>query len=282
MDQGLRYIRRQDDHGTIYFITNLAEGKRVDGWVGLAAKGECASIFDPMSGRMGMAGFRPMANGTAEIRLQLDPRESCMVRVFKQKVQAPTWTYLEPKGEPLALAGPWEVTFLEGGEILPKPEKIMALSSWTEWTSEQSPALRGFSGVAHYRIHFQKQQQPAAEWAIDLGTVYHTARVTLNGRNLGDLFSRPMRVLAGTALKDGDNVLEIEVANAPINRAADLGIRGVDWQKVKGEGGGFGIGDFLFHWKKKDASWIPLPSGLIGPVRLMPLTRQLVVPENVK
>ena len=282
MDNGLHYIRRQDEQGTIYFITNLAEGKRVDGWVGLAAKGECAAIFDAMSGRMGMAGFRPTANGAAEIRLQLDQRESCIVRVFNRKVQAPAWTYLEPKGEPMTLAGPWEVTFLEGGEILPKPEKITALSSWTEWTSEQSPALRGFSGVASYRIHFPKPQQPAAELAIDLGTVYHTARVTLNGRNLGDLFSRPMRVLAGTALKDGDNVLEIEVANAPINRAADLDIRGVDWQKTKGEGGSFGIGDFLFHWKKKDASWVPLPSGLIGPVRLMPLTRQLVVPENVK
>ena len=274
MDQGLRYIRRQDDQGTIYFITNLAEGKRVDGWVGLAAKGECAAIFDAMSGRMGMAGFRQNTHGATEVRLQLDPRESCIVRVFNRKVQAPAWTYLEPTGEPLDLAGSWEVQFIEGGEILPKPEKIMALSSWTEWKSEQSPALRGFSGVASYRIHFQKPKQQADEWAVDLGTVYHTARVTLNGRKLGDLFSRPMRVLAGTALKKGDNVLEIEVANAPINRAADLDLRGVEWQKTKGEGGGWGIGDFLFKWQKKDASWIPRPSGLIGPVRLVPLTRQ--------
>ena len=163
---------------------------------------------------------------------------------------------------------------MEGGEILPKPEKIAPLSSWTEWKSEQAPALRGFSGVASYRIHFPKPKQQADEWSIDLGTVYHTARVTLNGQKLGDLFSRPMRVLTGTALKEGDNVLEIEVANAPINRAADLDIRGVDWQKVKGEGGGFGIGDFLFKWEKKDASWVPRPSGLIGPVRLAPLRRQ--------
>lgn len=33
----------------------------------------------------------------------------------------------------------------------------------------------------------------------------------------------------------------------------------------------FMIGDFLFPWTKKDATWNPRPSGLLGPVRLIPL-----------
>jgi len=45
-------------------------------------------------------------------------------------------------------------------------------------------------------------------------------------------------------------------------------------QKTKGENGRLGIGDFLFKWDKKDASRIPRPSGLIGPVRLVPLKRR--------
>jgi hypothetical protein len=33
----------------------------------------------------------------------------------------------------------------------------------------------------------------------------------------------------------------------------------------------FMIGDFLFPWTKKDATWNPRPSGLLGPVRLTPI-----------
>jgi hypothetical protein len=114
----------------------------------------------------------------------------------------------------------------------------------------------------------------ADAWAIELGRVCHTARVRLNGRILGDLISRPMRVLADSILNNGENLLEIEVANAPINRAADLDIRAVPWQKTLGEDArSYRIGDFLFHWKIKDGSWLPRPYGLLGPVRLIPLLR---------
>ena len=82
-------------------------------------------------------------------------------------------------------------------------------------------------------------------------------------------------VLTRTLAKDGPNLLEIEVANAPINRAADLDIRDIPWQKVLGEDArSFIIGDFLFPWQKKNAKWIPLPSGLLGPVQLISMKKK--------
>ena len=81
-----------------------------------------------------------------------------------------------------------------------------------------------------------------------------------------------MRVTAAALARDGRNILEIEVANAPINRAADLDIRGTPWQRTMGEDARtYTIGDFLFQWNTKDATWVPRPSGLLGPVRLIPL-----------
>ncbi|MBT4408972.1 MAG: hypothetical protein HOC82_03945, partial [Bacteroidetes bacterium] len=83
MDASLRYIRRKDDQSTTYFITNLAEGKRVDGWVPLTAIGASAVIFDPMTGRTGVGEYRKdSGNIGSAVRLQLDPRQSCIVRVF--------------------------------------------------------------------------------------------------------------------------------------------------------------------------------------------------------
>lgn len=78
--------------------------------------------------------------------------------------------------------------------------------------------------------------------------------------------------MADSLAKEGENLLEIEVANAPMNRAADLDIHGIQWLKTMGEDAhSFIIGDFLFPWKKKDASWVPRPSGLLGPVQLVPM-----------
>jgi len=112
-------------------------------------------------------------------------------------------------------------------------------------------------------------------WMLDLGEVRHTARVRLNGKVLGELISRPMRLMADSLDKEGENLLEIEVANAPINRVADLDIRGIPWLKTMGEDARtFIIGDFLFPWKKKDSSWVPRPSGLLGPVQLVPMVKE--------
>ena len=275
VDSRLRYVRRSDAQGTTYFITSLSLDKRVDGWIPVAATGESAAIFDPMTGAMGIAEFRKSAAGGSLVRLQLEPRESRIVRVLNAVPAGPAWPYLAPAGDPIPLTGSWNVRFLEGGETIPHEETIDKLASWTEWKSDQAGALRAFSGVASYTLKFPTPRVSADAWAIDLGDVCHTARVRLNGTLLGDLFCRPMRVTAAALAKDGRNILEIEVANAPINRAADLDIRGIVWQKTMGEdASSYRIGDFLFNWSTKDAKWVPRPSGLLGPVRLIPLAKQ--------
>ena len=273
-DSGLRYIRRQDDQGTTYFMVNPARNQRVDGWVPVAANGEAAAIFDPMTGALGVAEFRKDGKAGGSVRLQLEPSESRIVRVLGTAATGPVWPYFVPAGAPIPLTGRWDVRFLDGGETIPHAEAIEKLASWTEWKSDQTTALRAFSGVACYTLRFPTPQTAADAWAIELGEVCHTARVRLNGQPLGDLFSRPMRVLTTSLAKDGPNLLEIEVANAPINRAADLDIRGIPWQKIMGEDAhSFNIGDFLFPWSKKNATWIPRPSGLLGPVQLLPMKK---------
>jgi hypothetical protein len=77
---------------------------------------------------------------------------------------------------------------------------------------------------------------------------------------------------ASPLAQDVENLLEREVDNAPINLAADLDIRAIPWQKIMGKDAkSFMIGDFLLSWTKKDATWDPRPSGLLGPVRLTPM-----------
>jgi hypothetical protein len=68
------------------------------------------------------------------------------------------------------------------------------------------------------------------------------------------------------ALRTKGNVLEIEVTNLPANRIRDLDLRKVDWKVMKE------INLVDLRYKPFDASdWPVAPSGLLGPVRLVPL-----------
>ena len=60
--------------------------------------------------------------------------------------------------------------------------------------------------------------------------------------------------------------MEIEVTNLPANRIADMDCRGVKWRIFKD------INIAALGYKRGTyAHWAPVPSGLLGPVRIVPL-----------
>jgi hypothetical protein len=96
--------------------------------------------------------------------------------------------------------------------------------------------------------------------------VREAARVRLNGKHVADAWSLPFTVRLGV-LKARGNVLEIDVTNLPANRIRDLDARKVDWKVLKE------INLVSLKYKPFDASaWDVAPSGLLGPVVLVPLT----------
>jgi hypothetical protein len=98
-----------------------------------------------------------------------------------------------------------------------------------------------------------------------LGNVCQSARVRLNGRDCGTLFTPPFQTIVG-GLKPAGNVLEVEVANVSANRIRDLDRRGVQWKNYHD------INFVNLDYHPFDASGWPLTdSGLLGPVTLTPV-----------
>ena len=107
------------------------------------------------------------------------------------------------------------------------------------------------------------------------------AEVSLNGKSLGTLWKPPYRVDLSGVLKEGENTLEVRVANLWVNRQigdeqlpedSDRNPNGTlkSWPTWLAEGKPSPTGRYTFTswrlWKKDD----PLvPSGLLGPVRLI-------------
>ncbi|MDI1248290.1 MAG: hypothetical protein PSV13_05345, partial [Lacunisphaera sp.] len=161
------------------------------------------------------------------------------------------------------LDGDWKVTAVRGGPELPPAFVQPGFGSWTA----QGGEWERFGGTARYEIEFELPAGTKADdWLLDLGDVRESARVSVNGQDAGVVWSLPMQTRIGALLQPGKNVLALEVTNLAANRIRDLDRRKVDW-KIMHE-----INFVNINYRPFDASaWALQPSGLLGPVRLVPL-----------
>jgi glycosyl hydrolase family 106( putative alpha-L-rhamnosidase) len=277
---GLKFIRRRDGDSRYYFIANQGD-RAVDGWVALRGGAQSVAIFDPMREEKGIATTRPSGTGAGdtEVYLQLAPGESCILKTFDSQLKGPSFAYFKTAGEGRPLNGKWSLRFVSGGPELPaaietdKPGSPLG-SPLGSWTNLDGEAVKRFSGTAVYTISFSTQGSERRDWLLDLGRVAESARVRLNGNELGALINAPYRIrIPKEALKE-QNTLEVAVSNLMTNRIIDLDRRGVKWKKFyntnmparRRENAG---PDGLFT----AANWTPRESGLIGPVALIPVER---------
>jgi hypothetical protein len=266
VDQGLRFARRIDAMGRIYFVSNPSD-RSVDGWVPLDSRADTVMAFDPMSGRHGRLTVRPSGT-TREVSLQI-PAAGSLILAESPVSEGGTFQTFRPDGESVAVAGPWTVRFVKGGPRLPSRRVVDRLVSWTTFGRDAEV----FSGTAVYTTTFARPKPGGQVWQLDLGRVAESARVRLNGLEPATLIGAPYRVVIAASQLKATNTLEVSVTNLSANRIRDLDVRGVSWKKFYNvnfparfpENRG---ADGLFT----AARWEPLESGLLGPVTLTPQT----------
>jgi len=268
VDEKLRFVRRRHSNGGFYLLVNT-NSESFDGWVGLQGNPKSVAIFDPMFEKKGLAAIQASANGDCEIYLQLAPGESCILKTFETAITGPLYNYVKTIGNPQEIKGTWSVSFIEGGPQLPADIRAETLVSWTDFGGQ---AVKIFSGTARYTISIRRPEGRADGWLLDLGQVCESARVKLNGEELGTLICPPFKVMIPASRMEKENILEIEVSNLMANRIADMDRRGVKWKKFyninfpprrRENRGPDGLFD-ASGWQTKD-------SGLLGPVKLVPV-----------
>lgn len=260
--RGLGFLRRKTPDGHLYFLANLG-AEPFEGWASLGTPLASAVLMDARTGRSGVAATKPSTEAAA-VRVQLEPGESIFVRTFADRTASgEPWSYATTGGEPLPVVGRWTVTPVDGGPELPPAFTTDQLGSW----ANQGGAWECFAGTARYEIDFDVPQASTADdWLLDLGDTRETARVIVNGRAIDTLWSVPFRTRMAGTLKPGRNTLALEVTNLAANRVRDLERRGVPWKSFHE------INFVNIDYKPFDAADWPLqPSGVLGPVRIVPL-----------
>ncbi len=264
-EMGLTCIKRKKgDGGRYYFIKNPAQ-QGFEGWVSLKEELTSAALYNPMSGKKGYAKIKAGEAGK-EIFLQLKPKETLIIETFAEDLQGEFYPYYEVKGEAIPLEGNWDIEFIKGGPTLPEKVSTQELKSWTSFGKE----YEAFSGTAKYKTTLPELNAKA--WKLDLGQVKESASVYLNGEYLGTCFQSPFTLEIPAKLLKGNDELTVKVSNLMANRIADMDKRGEEWRifyntninarksENRGEDGKFSA-----------KNWEPQPSGLLGPVTLIPL-----------
>ncbi len=258
---GLRFVRRSHEGGFHYFIANRGT-KRFNGEIRLAVPFRSVVVLDPWTD----APARTPATSGASIKLDLEAGASCIVRTFTdRKNEAPPVLTDASAGPSVAVNGPWTIEFVAGGPTLPS---VKTMETTALWTTLKDEAVTNFSGTARYRTHVSLPAVAGSRWRLDLGDVRETARVFINGKPAGSSWVPPHRLEVGDLLKEGENLIEIEVTNLAANRIADLDRRGVEWKRFHE------INFVSRSYKPFDAStWPVIESGLGSPVLLQPLVK---------
>ena len=114
----------------------------------------------------------------------------------------------------LALTGEWTVRFDKnwgGPEQVQFPELI-------SWSDSPDEGIKYYSGTATYAKTFTFDKPAEGSIFLDLGRVEEVADVWMNGQPLGIVWTPPYRFDVTDVLKQGENMLRIEVINTWNNR----------------------------------------------------------------
>lgn len=260
--------RRRNQHGGYDYFIAMLHGKGCDGWVELGTEASCGILMDPLTGKEGMAQIRKNRSGKTEVRLQISPGESLLLKTFPEDCPVDgigIWKYTEAYGETITLDKGWSISFPESD---PEIAETFFTDTLTQWCLLPDERASKNCGTARYTTTFNFCRSDGFDdYILDLGDVRESAKVTINGKDAGTFFCVPFTAEIGDYLIEGENVIEIEVCNLPSNRIADFERRGVQWRIFKDANISSVTGAKTFTF----ADWRTDPSGLNSTVTITPV-----------
>ena len=258
----------------IYFVSNQSTEEKLIS-VSLRVSGKRPLLYNAVTGTLTNASEWSTNKQRTELTLRLPVSGSLFILLkdvdneknASGKAESVTGLSNDPSGVQ-DLKGPWQVQFdpAYGGPVRP-----VAFDTLYDWRTSVLDSIRYYSGIASYKMRFDWSSGKAISGAVnqrillDLGQVQNIASVLLNGKDCGVAWTMPYQLDITKNLKEGENVLEIKVANTWANRilrdeALPVNERQT-WTTCP-----FNLqGDTL------------LSAGLLGPVQLIPVNKDRAV-----
>ncbi|MDP9080003.1 MAG: hypothetical protein M3O71_21465 [Bacteroidota bacterium] len=283
----LKHIHRQLRHTDVFFVANISRNKgSADCFFNI--QGMQPELWDPVTRSMrDLPQFKTDSTGIT-IPIEFEKAQSFFI-VFRRKLANHNISMTANFRRDTALlkiAGSWQVKFDQRWGGFREPVTFNNLS---DWTNRAEKGIKYFSGTAVYQKKFDGPPAPDARLTtlyLDLGVVKYIAKVTLNNKDLGVIWTAPWHVeIPAGLLKTKDNELLIEVTNVWANRLIGDEQEPDDCEWIPGFRGGKSMkafpewflkneprpskGRYCFTtWNYFDKNSPLVSSGLLGPVRI--------------
>lgn len=211
------YQGHQKDGDTDIYILSNQDNRALTMDVAFRVTGKQPELWDPVTGVIRKLPAFRQEEKTTVVPMKLDKNE-CVFVVFREKGE-PSATTLEANyPAPLRTqeaTGEWDVTF-ESAFKTPSPVRMATLDNLSDNTND---SIRYFSGTATYTTSVNLDRAGRGEhmfMAFDnVGTM---AKVYINGKYAGGVWTAPYRLDVTDFVKDGRNDVKVEVVNTWVNR----------------------------------------------------------------
>lgn len=248
------YQGHQKDGDTDIYILSNQDNRALTMDVAFRVTGKQPELWNPVTGVIRKLPAFRQEEKTTVVPMRLDKNE-CVFVVFREKGE-PSATTLEANyPAPLRTqeaTGEWDVTF-ESAFKTPSPVRMATLDNLSDNAND---SIRYFSGTATYTTSVNLDRAGRNEhmfMAFDnVGTM---AKVYINGKYAGGVWTAPYRLDVTDFVKNGRNDVKVEVVNTWVNRiVGDMNLPESERETYL----------FVNHLNAKT----PLPpSGIIGKVK---------------
>lgn len=270
----VRYTHRTTKDMDIYFVANRTSKSIKTECKFRTTKG-IPELWDPLTGKTRILSEFSVRDGRTSVPIHFESYQSFFIVFEKNATGAsPGKKNFPAKKRVATLNGSWIVSFDPkwGG-----PKKVR-FNHLVDWTARREQRIKYYSGIAVYKKSFDLLSSAARDSQklyLDLGQVKNVARIRLNGKELGVVWTAPWKVDITSTVKQKGNQLEIEVANLWPNRLIgdeqfpDDGIKDGKFPEwlIKGKKRTSRRYTFTTYSPYKKDSPL-LKSGLIGPVTI--------------
>jgi hypothetical protein len=261
-DNGLKFIRRKFENGKYYYIVNHTT-ETIDDFISLNTNANSVVLLNPQTGETGKAVFHKKNNST-DVKLQLQPGEAIIIKTAINNIEESLFHYIVNKQTPIELKSDWNLHFTSGGPFIPSDKKMKLLQPWTNFIDDSTTQY--FSGTGIYSTSVILKNKNADDYILQLDQLLESARVIVNGKDAGIIWSIPFKLNIGKYLNVGENKIEIEVNNLMANRIRYMDKNKLEWRKYHE------INFVNINYKNFDAStWKVQASGLAGDVKVIPV-----------
>lgn len=214
------YNHRDLGETQIYFVTNQSDST-VTITPKFRVKNKIPQLWEAVSGNIRVLPSFVSDEESTTVPLKLEAYESVFV-VFRSLGKKVTdkanvdLNYPEPS-RIYEVNTPWILHF---DSIKNGPVEDIEMNKLSDLSTSKDKRIKYYSGTIHYSTTFQLPERiTGGEWFLKLTDVAVMAKVKINGKYAGGLWTVPYRLkISEGILQPGNNLLEIEVVNTWVNR----------------------------------------------------------------